>query len=131
MTPVGPAAAWENELRPWRLASALFSIAQLPAMVAVFLVVFVFDERYKEWAYVAGGVIVLFELAQWAIAREALRRNPNMTRRLRDLYSSLPLNRRQRQLVAFNLALSAIGPALLITVLPTGSLTARSSLPRC
>jgi hypothetical protein len=121
MTPGEPTAQWENQLRPWRLAAGLMAIAQLPAIVAVILVVFLFDESYKAWAYVAGGAIILLELAQWAIAREALRRRPSVTRQLNDLYSTLPLDRGQRQLVTFNLALGVIGPALIVAAIPTTS----------
>ena len=121
MTPVEPETQWENQLRPWRLASGLMAIAQLPAMAAVFLVLFIFDESYKAWAYAAGGAIILLEVAQWAIAREAFRRSPSLTRQLEDLYSTLPLDRGQRQLVTFNFALGVIGPALLVAAVPTSS----------
>lgn len=119
--PAEPTTQSEELLRRWRWVSGLIAIAQLPPIVAVYLVVFLFDESYKEWAYAAGGAVVLLELAQFAIAREALRRIPSLSSRLMDLYSSLPLDRSQRQLVTFNLALSAIGPALLLAIIPTTS----------
>ena len=97
------------------------AMAELPATVAVLLVVFLFDESNKGWAYVAGGAIILLELAQWAVAREAHRLSPSLIPQLKDLYSTQPLDRGQRQLVTFNLALGLIGPVLLVAMVPTTS----------
>jgi hypothetical protein len=103
-------------LRPWRWASATIALIALPAIVAALAFVFVFDRSYRVWAYVAAGTIVALEVVKWAIDHEALRRVPNLD--LEELYASVPLDRRGRQVVLMNLVtipLAAVGLLLIAT----------------
>jgi len=119
VTTVDPLAQWEQPLRPWRWAYAFIDAAQLVSMVAVLAFVFLVDESYKAWAYTGAAAIVLLELAQWALAREALRRIPGLSGQLAVLYSSLPLDHRQRRHVTSSLVLFAVVPALLVVTVST------------
>jgi hypothetical protein len=104
---------WETSLRPWRWVSGLLALAQLPLIVVALTVLFLFDESARVWAYAAAGALLGLDLAKWAVEREALRRTPNV--RSEESYATLPLNRRQRRLVALTLVLMPLTAALLLT----------------
>jgi hypothetical protein len=115
----GPTTDWDETLRPWRRASAAISIIQTPAMAGAFLLVFFAGDSTHVWAFVAAAVVVLLDVVQWGLARAALRRVPDSFPS--RVYSSLPLDQRDRRLVSAGLVSGPIGLILLLAEMPDSS----------
>ena len=54
----------------------------------------------------AASVIALLEVVEWTVARQALRRNPDVSPE--RIYAARPLDRKQRRRVTFNLVMVAV-----------------------
>jgi hypothetical protein len=115
----GATTAPDETLRPWRRASGLLAVVQMPAMVAAIVLVFTGADSTYVWAFVAAAGVVLLDITQWALARFALRRVPDSVPD--ELYSSLALDRRDRRLVSLFLLLAPAAPVLLLAAMPETS----------
>jgi hypothetical protein len=116
---VTAASGWDQTLRPWRRASGLIAVVEVPAVVATFALVFLGRGSTRSWALLAAAAVVLLDVAQWALARAALRRVPDSFPA--ESYASLPLDRRSRQLVWFAMLAGLTTPILLLAVMPKSS----------
>jgi hypothetical protein len=85
---------------------------------AVVALLVIFDEADPGWAYAAAGAVVVLETAQWAIAAAARRRIPDVA--ARDLYASLPLERRDRRLINFMLVTLPLCLTAFAIAIPAG-----------
>jgi hypothetical protein len=115
----GSTTEWDEALRPWRRAAAAISIIQIPAMAAAILLVFFAGDSTHAWAFVAAALVVLLDAVQWGLARAALRRVPDSFPA--RVYSSLPLDQRDRLFVSAGLISGPLAMLLLLAEIPDSS----------
>ncbi len=87
-----PGVNWETALRPWRAASTVVGLLQLPILAAAFIFLITSDSSR---AIVVAAAYALFESLKWAIDAEALRRHPNAD--FESFYHAAPLKASDRQ----------------------------------
>lgn len=112
----GAATSWDEMLNPWRRASGLISLIQMPLVPAAFALVFFTGRSAHVWAFVATAAVVVLDLVQWSLARTVLGRVPDSYPR--DLFATLSLDRRDGRLVSVGLALGPVVPAVLLAEIP-------------
>jgi hypothetical protein len=105
---------WEVQVAPWRVVSTLITLVQSPAMFAAMVLAIFFSSSHGRLAYLATGVFVVCELAQWALARVAVRRTPGIP--FDEVYASRPLKQTDRNIVLINLALLPAGAVLFLAM---------------
>jgi hypothetical protein len=89
-----PAVNWETALRPWRAASTLVGLLQLPILAAAFILLITSDSSR---AIAAAAAYAVFEGLRWAIDAQALRRYPKAD--FESFYRAAPLKASDRQLL--------------------------------
>jgi hypothetical protein len=115
----GATTTWDQTLRPWRRASGLIALVQMPAMAAAILLVFFGGKSTHVLAFALAAAVVLCDIVQWALARAAVRRVPDSLPA--EVYASLPLDGRERRLVALSLLTGLVGPIFLLAAMPDTS----------
>src|SRR5687767_4848503 len=102
-----------------RALSAIAALAQVVAALVVFAGLFLGDESSEPLVLAAVAAVALLELAEWLLAREALRSADPAV--IAAAYERAPLSAAERQLVGFNLGLSMAIPAILLATVPLGA----------